>query len=75
MTVSTNTYKIVNCITNMLRAVVMQKKEGIKPTSGANEQVFEATPSRISENAFLICRTNTAFIQSYTKSYVIYSLI
>ena len=70
MTVSTNTCKIVNCITNMLRAVVMQKKEGIKPASGANEQVFEVTPSRMSENAFLICRTNTTFIQSYTKSYI-----
>ena len=42
----------------------MQKKESIKPTSGEGEKVFEVTPSRVLENAFL-------FIQSYTKSYYI----
>ena len=48
----------------------MQKKEGIKSASGASEKVFEATPYRMSENAFLERRTNITFIQSYTKSYI-----
>ena len=53
----------------------MQKKEGIKPTSGGSEKVFEVTPSRMSENVFLECRTNIKSIQSYTKSYILYSFI
>ena len=52
----------------------MQKKEGIKPAYGASEKVFEVTPSRMSENAILECRTNITFIQSYTKNYILYSL-
>ena len=42
----------------------MQKKESIKPASGESEKVFEVTPSRVLENAFLV-------IQSYTESYYI----
>ena len=53
----------------------MQKKEGIKPASGTSEDVFEVRPSRMSENVFLECRTNITFIQSYTKSYIVYSFI
>ena len=53
----------------------MQKKEGINPASGASENVFEVTPSRMSENVFLEYRTNITFIQSYTKSYILYSFI
>ena len=59
----------------MLRALVMQKKEGIKPTSGASENVFEVTPSRITESVFLECGKNITFIQIYTKSYILYSFI
>ena len=40
----------------------MQKKEGIKPASGVSEKVFEVTPSGMSENAFLECRTNITCI-------------
>ena len=53
----------------------MQKKEGIKSASGASKIVFEVTPSRMSENAFLECKTNITFVQSYTKSYILYSFI
>ena len=51
----------------------MQKKEDIKSASGASEKVFEVTPSRTSEKAFLDCRTNIKIIQSYTK--VIYYIV
>ena len=51
----------------------MQKKEGMKPASGANDKCFEVTPSRMSENAFLECRTNITLIQSYIK--VIYYIV
>ena len=51
----------------------MQEEEGIKPLSGASERVFEVTPSGMSKNVFLECRTNIAFIQSYTK--VIYYIV
>ena len=47
----------------------MQKKEGIKSathSSRESEKAFEVTPSRTSENVFLECGTNIAFIQSYT---------
>ena len=30
----------------------MQKKEGIKPASGESDEVFEVTPSRMSETTF-----------------------
>ena len=30
----------------------MQKKEGIKPATGANENFFEITPRRMSETSF-----------------------
>ena len=30
----------------------MQKEESIKPANGASENVFEVTPSRMSENTF-----------------------
>ena len=72
---ASDTCKTVNCITKMLRALVMQKKQGTKPASGASEKAFEVTPSRMSEDVFLECRTNISFIQSYTKSYILYSFI
>ena len=53
----------------------MQKKESIKPASGASENVFEGKLSRMLENAFLECGTNITFIQSYTKSFILYSFI
>ena len=53
----------------------MQKKEEIKPTSGASEKVLEVTPSGMSENSFLECMTNITFIQIYNKSYILYSFI
>ena len=53
----------------------MEKKEGIEPVSGASENVFDVTPSRMSENAGLKCRTNNTFIESNTKSYISYSFI
>ena len=52
MTFSSKYLQIVNCITNMLRELVMQKKEGIKPASGVSENFLEVMPSRTSENAF-----------------------
>ena len=50
----------------------MQKQGGIKPARAARKKAFEVTPSRMSENAFLECITNITFIQSYTKSYILY---
>ena len=59
----------------MLKTLVMAKKEGIKSESGASKKVFEVTPSRVSENAFFERRTNITLIQSYNKSYILYSFI
>ena len=57
------------------RVLVMQKKESINSASEASENVFEVTPSRISENASLECTTNITCIQSNAKSYISYSFI
>ena len=53
----------------------MQKKEGMKPASGASKKVFEVTPCSMSENAFFECMTNIVFVQSYTKSYILYDFM
>ena len=53
----------------------MQKKEGMKPASGESEKVFEVTPYSMSENAFFEYMANITFIQSYTKSYILYGFM